>query len=63
MFKFLQKIHDINPWKIKAKRRREEIKNLKKENKWLKESRDNWKAKASKFEKQTIELNNELKKI
>ena len=63
MFKFLQKIYDVNPWKTKAMKRREEIKNLKKENKRLKDSRNKWKAKASKFERQTIELNDELKKI
>jgi len=62
MFKFLQKIDDVNPWKTKAKKRRLENKNLKKENKRLKDSRDEWREKATRFKRQTIELNNELKK-
>lgn len=63
MFKFLQKINDINPWKAKAKKRSDENKDLKKTIKRLKNSRDKWKEKASKLEKKTVELNNELKKI
>lgn len=63
MFNFIQKIRDVNPWKTKAKERRLENKNLKKEIKRLKNSRDQWKKKAAQLEIQNTELDDALKKI
>ena len=51
---------DFKKWKEKAKERRLEIKALKKRNKELGKSRDNWKNKAENFK---VELEEEKKKL
>ena len=62
MFNFLEKIVEINPWKTKAIERRNENKNLKKDNKRLHDSRNKWKKIALKYKEQNEKLNYELKK-
>ena len=49
-------------WQEKAKKKSLEIKDLKKDVRDIKDSRDNWKEKAIKFQERIKYLENELKK-
>ena len=62
MLNFLSQDHNPNTWKTKAKTRRIENKNLKKEIRRLKDSRNKWKEKAEQYKQQNTELNKALKK-
>ena len=63
MFSFLKKKDPIEAhWKEKAKSRREEIKQLKKQNKELSTSRDRWKHKAEALKQSNAVIEAELKK-
>jgi hypothetical protein len=62
MFEFLNKIDSDNAWKIKAKKRRLENKNLKKEIGRVKDSRKKWRQKAEDYKEKIIMLEKELKK-
>ena len=49
-------------WRQKSKIKSQEIKNLKKDVRDIKDSRDSWKDKALKFQERIKYLENELKK-
>jgi hypothetical protein len=53
---------NLNSWKQKAIERRLNIKNLKKEIKRIKKSRNKWKEDALKYKHQNNELTNIIKK-
>jgi hypothetical protein len=60
MLNFLNNIKPL--WKDKAKKRRKENKELKKEIERLKNSREKWKNEAIKYKVLNKDLKNELKK-
>lgn len=55
-------ISEDNNWQKKAKNKSLEIKDLKKDARDIKDSRDSWKNKALKFQERIKYLENELKK-
>lgn len=59
---FFKKDPITTQWKEKAKSRREEIKQLKKQNKELSTSRDRWKHKAEALKQSNAVIEAELKK-
>ncbi len=58
----MQFFNKINPWKEKAKKRREENKTLKKRVNQLKLSRDKWRKKAETFKELNKKIDEEFKK-